>query len=211
MLIYDRASEKKALQALSHVERQAYVYAAWFHRYQVRKYVFTPHRYHLLEVAIKVKQEAGSEAQVLAAIFHDLVEDTYLKENGFWNVLLWLRKKTKFNFEDIDDVFVYVKALTDKYTSEAYPTLNRAERKLLEAYRLAEKGPLVQTIKYADLISNTETIVDYDPNFAWTYLREKLTYLRLATQGDSLLRAEAFYLVEKGLKRLAALQPKDND
>lgn len=62
----------------------------------------------------------------------------------------------------------------------------RAERKAASRKRLAGAPPWVQTIKVADLISNTASIVQHDPGFAVTYLAEKralLEVLRAAHPG----------------------------
>jgi len=42
----------------------------------------------------------------------------------------------------------------------------------------------VQTIKVADLISNTGSIVEHDPKFAVTYLEEKRLLLDVLTNAD---------------------------
>lgn len=68
--------------------------------------------------------------------------------------------------------------LTDVYTSERHPELNRATRKGLERDRLAKASLQAQLIKVADLISNTRSIVAEDPKFAVTYLQEKAALLR---------------------------------
>jgi hypothetical protein len=42
----------------------------------------------------------------------------------------------------------------------------------------------IQTIKCADLISNTSSIVKHDPKFAVTYLEEKRLLLDAMTKAD---------------------------
>jgi hypothetical protein len=64
---------------------------------------------------------------------------------------------------------------------------NRAERKAASRARLAEAPGWVQTIKCADLISNTSSIVKHDPKFAVTYLEEKRLLLDVLTKADSRL------------------------
>jgi GTP diphosphokinase / guanosine-3',5'-bis(diphosphate) 3'-diphosphatase len=61
---------------------------------------------------------------------------------------------------------------------------NRAERKRLSRERLAKAPGWVQTIKCADLISNTSSIVQHDPKFAVTYLEEKRLLLDVLTKAD---------------------------
>lgn len=54
---------------------------------------------------------------------------------------------------------------------------NRAARKKLDREHLAKATPEVKTIKLADLIHNTESIVAHDPKFAEVYLEEKRALL----------------------------------
>ena len=61
---------------------------------------------------------------------------------------------------------------------------NRAKRKAAARVRLATAWPWVQTIKVADLISNTASIVQHDPAFAVVYLEEKRMLLDAMTQAD---------------------------
>ncbi len=53
---------------------------------------------------------------------------------------------------------------------------------------------MAQTIKLADLISNTRSIVERDPKFAVTYLAEKRELLKVLTDGDPALYRMAFDL-----------------
>ena len=53
----------------------ALVYAAQLHRYQWRKVDSVPYVSHLLAVAALVLEDGGSEAEAIAALFHDAVED----------------------------------------------------------------------------------------------------------------------------------------
>jgi hypothetical protein len=49
----------------------------------------------------------------------------------------------------------------------------------------------VQTIKVADLIHNTESIVNEDPSFARVYMREKRDLLLVLTNARPILRLRA--------------------
>jgi hypothetical protein len=70
-------------------------------------------------------------------------------------------------------------------------TGNRAERKAAGRVRLAAAPGWVQTIKCADLISNTSSIVMHDPQFAGVYLEEKRLLLDVMDGADPGLRALA--------------------
>lgn len=61
---------------------------------------------------------------------------------------------------------------------------NRAARKQASRDRLSKAWPWVQSIKVADLISNTSSIVQHDPNFAVVYLKEKRLLLDVLTKAD---------------------------
>jgi hypothetical protein len=58
--------------------------------------------------------------------------------------------------------------------------------------RLAMVLGTVQTIKCADLISNTASIALHDPKFAVVYLAEKRALLDVLTQAHPQLRAIAY-------------------
>jgi len=83
------------------------------------------------------------------------------------------------------DVAAGVRWLSDMETG------NRAERKRLSRERLAQAPGWVQTIKRADLVSNTSSIVLHDPNFARVYLREKRDLLDVLTKAALRLRGLA--------------------
>jgi hypothetical protein len=64
---------------------------------------------------------------------------------------------------------------------------NRETRKRLSRERLSKAYPYIQSIKVADIISNTASIVKHDPRFAVTYLEEKRLMLDVLTQADGRL------------------------
>ena len=63
--------------------------------------------------------------------------------------------------------------VTDVFTHEAYPELNRKIRKGMEADRLATISDDAKLVKLADMIDNTSSITEHDPGFAKLYLAEK--------------------------------------
>ena len=63
--------------------------------------------------------------------------------------------------------------LTDVYTTDAYPHLNRKARKELETARLATVSTEAKLIKLADIAENTSSIVERDPGFSRVYHAEK--------------------------------------
>jgi len=82
-----------------------------------------------------------------------------------------------------------VALLTDMPTVEGGP--NRKKRKELDRLRLSQAPAWVQTIKVADMIDNTSTIVEYDPKFAKVYLEEKRLMVQGLTQADPILLERA--------------------
>jgi len=59
-----------------------------------------------------------------------------------------------------------------------------------------------KTIKLADLIHNTESIVQNDPGFARTYLKEKLLTLQGLRGGDPTLMVRALQLTANGFETI---------
>ena len=68
---------------------------------------------------------------------------------------------------------------------------NRSTRKALDRQHSAAAPAAAQTIKVADLISNTRTIVEFDPGFARTYLEEKRLLLEVLTRANPTLLDQA--------------------
>jgi len=154
---------------------QAIAFAAIAHAGQRRKYTGDPYIVHPLEVMSIVRTVSDREDMAVAAVLHDVVEDTPVT----------LREiERRFGAS----VSLFVDELTEVAT-----TGNRAQRKAAECRRLNQVSAEAQTIKVADLISNTRTIARYDPNFAKVYLTEKRALLDVLNEADFrlILQAEA--------------------
>lgn len=182
---------------MTKIERaQQFAHAAHDSVKQVRKYSGEPYWVHTDEVAAIVteickpqnvtKNQTTSiytygeaEDMVCAAHLHDYLED--VNPNGAAIIAK----------EFGDHVMDMVIGLTDRYTKERYPKMSRKERKANEAKRFDIESPMVKTIKLADLISNTRSIVAYDPDFAKTYLREKMALLPYLADGSPVLLQRA--------------------
>jgi (p)ppGpp synthase/HD superfamily hydrolase len=160
------------------VVRKAQVYAMAAHAAvgQRRKYSGEPYIVHPAEVAKIVAGVPGSTPDMVAAAWlHDVVEDTGV------------------TFTDIHmafgiDIATLVGWLTDVSKPEDG---NRAHRKAMDRAHTAEAPAEAQTIKLADLISNSKSIMQHDPAFARTYLEEKRLLLEVITKGDRDLHALA--------------------
>lgn len=145
------------------------------HGEQKRKYTGESYVVHTQEVAAIVQRAGGDPCMVAAAHLHDVVEDT---EATIGDV------RKAFGPE----VARLVLALTDQIPL-AYG--NRKARKRAESDRLAACDGRVQTIKLADIISNTPSIAEHDPGFARVYLAEMQYLVLRLTLGDAALQARA--------------------
>lgn len=159
---------------------RAMMLARHAHRDQVRKYSGNPYADHLAEVAgivatvVDFDTVNSPAAMIATAWLHDIVEDCGYTEQSLWEAL----DPNHEHLAETDQVVRGVMWLSDLETG------NRATRKRLSCERLAKAPHWVQTIKCADLISNTGSIVTHDPHFARVYLREKRDLLRAMTKAD---------------------------
>lgn len=153
----------------------AMMFAREAHKVQQRKYTGNPYADHLAEVAGIVATLGWFDGNihpstvVAVAWLHDVVEDQGVSAAT-------LREQ----FGEI--IAAGVILLSDLEIG------NRAERKAASRARLAAAPGWIQTIKCADLISNTSSIVKHDPKFAVTYLEEKRLLLDVMTRADPRLR-----------------------
>ena len=172
---------------MSNLIYRAMMFAREAHKDHVRKYTNEPYITHLAEVAGIVASTlhtdaVGYEEAVGVAWLHDTVEDCGV------------------TLQEIEDRFgttvaIGVSGLTDTETG------NRAERKAKGRERLTACSGWIQTIKCADLISNTSSIVMHDPKFAVTYLEEKRLLLGVMDKADPRLR-ELAYAIDTSAKRV---------
>lgn len=143
---------------------------------QLRKYTFEPYIVHPAEVAALVSTVPGHTPEMVAAAWlHDTVEDT-----GVTSELI----RSEFG----DEVATLVGWLTDVSRPDHG---NRAARKAVDRAHTAAAPAEAQTIKLADLIANTRSIMQHDEKFAVTYLAEKRLLLEVMTKGDPGLMAQA--------------------
>lgn len=163
------------------LEQKALEFATAAHQKvgQLRKYTGEPYIVHPIAVADIVRTVPHTPEMVATAYLHDTVEDTEATHADI---------EKEFGVE----IGRYVWFLTD--TDRSYGT--RAVRKRVDTLRLMAAPAAVKTIKLADLIHNTETIVQYDPKFAETYLAEKRNVLfALRGEGDPVLVDRAWAIL----------------
>lgn len=159
---------------------------------------------HLLRVGIEA-EEAGVYLGFEKGICHDLLEDTSANTDDMKEMLTRIGYTRKESSEIIGTTL----ELTDMYTKESYPDLNRKQRKELECARLCQISDEAQTIKYIDLIDNTKSIVEVDQNFAKVYLIEKASILKGMTAGDAELYKKAVQSMKDGNIKLRSQEIMD--
>ncbi len=152
---------------------KAMAFACEVHKDQRRKYTNNQYADHLAEVAGIVATVDPREHVIATAWLHDCVEDQGV------------------TLSCIEALFGALVAHGVSGLSDIEPG-NRAERKAASRARLAICADWIQTIKCADLISNTGSIVLHDPNFAKAYLEEKRLLLDVMTNADPRLRDMAY-------------------
>jgi guanosine-3',5'-bis(diphosphate) 3'-pyrophosphohydrolase len=157
---------------------EAMLFAHEVHRDQRRKYTGNPYVDHLAEVA-GIAMSVGwhipgihPDKMMATCWLHDSMEDQGISHQEIGDRFGWVVREG-------------VQFLSDMETG------NRAQRKAASRARLSEAPGWVQTIKCADLISNTSSIVQHDPKFAAVYLEEKRLLLDVMTKADPRLLALA--------------------
>lgn len=147
---------------------------------QRRKYTGEPYWHHPRAVARMVWTETLDARSTAAAWLHDVLEDTQV------------------TVETIGMLFgAEVAQLVAEVTDVSRPEDgNRAARKALDRAHLASASPEAQTIKVADLIDNTSSIVQHDPGFARIYMAEKRALLTVLAAADLDLLVRAWQVVD---------------
>ncbi|WDF72268.1 HD domain-containing protein [Novosphingobium sp. KACC 22771] len=155
----------------------ACAYATRMHAGQQRKYTGEPYVLHCLEVV-----------RIVAALLHDVVEDT---EASIEDV------RNQFG----EEIARGVAWLTDVSRPDDG---NRAVRKTIDRDHLAQAPADVKTVKLADVISNTRSIVDHGDGFARVYLREIAALLEVLSEGHPELLQRAKAEVARGVAKWLA-------
>lgn len=149
------------------------------HEGQVRKYNGEPYWTHPYEVA-EIVSSCKIELAIEIAFCHDLFEDTECDSKELHMSLSTIG----YTADEILIILIGVDGLTDEFTKNKYPQHNRAFRKLADAKRLGIMNPSIQSIKYADLIHNSYSILEYDKDFAKVYMKEKRELINHMRNGN---------------------------
>ena len=164
---------------MSNLVKRAELFAKEAHGDQTRKYTGEPYVVHTREVAEIVASVNATPEMIAAAHLHDVLEDT------------------PTTLQEVQGAFGERVALLVNELSDQIPLAagNRKKRKRLESDRLADCDSEVQTIKLADIISNTASIRKHDPGFARVYLEEMRYLVSRLTKGHLYLRRKAEMIV----------------
>jgi (p)ppGpp synthase/HD superfamily hydrolase len=175
----------------SELEEQARKFATAAHARvdQKRKYTNAPYITHPAAVVEIMRSVPHTEEMLAAAWLHDTVEDTGTK-------LIEIRVLLGRAVADL------VEWLTDVSKPEDG---QRSVRKRLDLEHIAQAPADAQTVKLADLIDNSRSILERDPSFARVYLAEKRMLLQVLTRGDKTLYKMAQAIVEKNAAAFTTL------
>ncbi|WP_247237449.1 HD domain-containing protein [Telluribacter sp. SYSU D00476] len=172
-------------------------YAEEAHGEQKRKYSNQPYIVHPVAVMKLCKEYTEQVAVLAAALLHDVLEDTPVTHHQLREYL-----QSVMDRPVAETTYRLVKDLTDEFTKENYPHLNRKKRRRREAERLGKADPMAQTVKYADLIDNCLDIVRHDKQFGKVFVNESTTLLEHMKGGDQRLYQRALEAVAESKRIL---------
>ena len=171
--------------------KRAMEFAALAHKGQLRKYLEVPYYLHLIEVAEIASTVDEDKELHIAALLHDTLEDT---------TTTWVDLATQFSIRVAD--------LVQQVTNPSkLSDGNRTVRKLIDLKHLMKAEPTAQTLKYADLLSNTPSISSFAPGFAKLYMRECRDIWAALDKGNKRLRD----LLDQALSNYEHLQGNLDD
>lgn len=188
-----KENKSEALAALEHIitvpeEASNLEYRAMLFAYKKhseichrRKYSGNPYIVHPAAVAELVRSVPHTLQMLAAAWLHDTVEDT-------------TATLEEIRAEFGQEIYLLVEMLTDISKPEDG---NRRTRKEIDRQHLAKASPEAQTVKLADLIHNSISIIEQDPGFAKVYLREMRALLEVLREGSSELWDYAYKIAYK--------------
>jgi (p)ppGpp synthase/HD superfamily hydrolase len=162
--------------------QEALMLAIRAHDGQRRKYTGEPYSIHPIGVSKIVETVEHTPEMIAAALLHDVVEDTPV------------------TFREIKDTFgttvaEYVHYCTNVSEKEDG---NRAFRKKMDADHFALGPAESQTIKVADLIHNSQTIIPHDQKFFHkAYKYEKQYMMDVLTKADPILKGQAQSMLDE--------------
>ena len=146
----------------------ARIWAGMKHKGQVRKYTGEPYFEHPIAVSEMVREQGLSETAVIAAILHDVVEDT------------------DATLEEVLELFGPEVAEYVWYLTKPPEFVgNRSVRKEHDRNRLTLAPEEVKFIKFYDVFHNASSIIEHDMTF-YNVWRHEMQLLFLAMDVHSL-------------------------
>ena len=160
-----------SIEILNDITERALRFATLAHEGQVRKYTGEPYIIHPIAVAELVRSVDLDDEIVAAAYLHDVVEDCDV------------------GIEEIaEDFGSRVAQFVGEVTNVSRPEDgNRKARKALDRAHLSKASYEGKSIKLADMLDNSRSIIPRDPGFAEVYLREMELALPELSEGNPVL------------------------
>ena len=162
--------------------QEALMLAIKAHDGQRRKYTGEPYSMHPIGVSKIVETVEHTPEMIAAALLHDVVEDTDVTF-----------REIKDNFgSTVADYVHYCTNVSEKDDG------NRKFRKKMDADHFALGPAESQTIKVADLIHNSQTIIPHDQKFFHkAYKYEKQYMMDVLTKADPILKGQAQIMLDE--------------
>ena len=151
-------------------------FATKAHEGQMRRYTNTPYIEHPIAVAKLVQSVTDDYNMIVASLLHDTVEDTPITITMIYN-----------------EFGQYIEQYVLELTQFSVPgDGNRIIRKNLDLRYLDRVSKQAKTIKLADLIHNSESILQYSQDgFKHIFMKEMSSLLNVLRQGDIKLYKQA--------------------
>lgn len=162
---------------------------------QLRKYTNEPYIVHPERVVKIVSRYNDSLETQAAAYLHDVLEDTTVTEQELIEFLTQLIDESTAR-----KIVNIVIELTDKFTSVAYPDMNRNARKAAETARQSEFSKECHDIKCADVIDNIIDVLDHDIHFGSMMIKEVQPLIKVITKADPRLYSETRKIIAEKAK-----------
>jgi len=115
-----------------------------------------------------------------------------------------IEKLVSFGYEPLDAEFISNRVidLTNVYTTERYPDINKGGRSKLESERLASTHKVSQSVKCVDIWDNARNCVQTDKGFARYFLPHKKEQLKALSLADTAVLRLSTITVEEQLALL---------
>lgn len=194
-------------------------YAARMHAGQTRKYTGRPVTEHHKEVYIGAKEHGLSSQAQIAAILHDVVEDTTATLDNICEVfgydvgkmVFWLTNETvrvisdellnKFREED-PVVFIQYQLLLDVHR------MPRKIKTIVECARIIMAPDEVKALRILDIKSNINELSDQDLKFSLLYISEKERLMYSLRINNMKLWDEVFSIIRTQRVRFESIKNK---